>query len=131
MTMIEVKDLKKSFGPKQVLRGVSASVADGEVLSIIGGSGSGKSTFIKCVMRLISPDSGSIIVHGKETIRYQSEYELIESLTRTIPSMSSSLPMAYPTRSPARLWDLERVRMTSRFGCSWIRETAGSQPKAT
>ena len=76
--MIEVRDLKKSFGPKQVLRGVSASVADGEVLSIIGGSGSGKSTFIKCVMRLISPDSGSIIVHGRETIRYQSEYELAQ-----------------------------------------------------
>ncbi|NLO91151.1 MAG: ATP-binding cassette domain-containing protein [Elusimicrobia bacterium] len=76
--MIEVTGLKKSFGPKQVLRGVSASVEDGKVLSIIGGSGSGKSTFIKCVMRLHQPDAGSIKVHGRETIGYRSEVELAD-----------------------------------------------------
>ena len=76
--MIEVKNLTKSFGAKQVLKGVSASVKDGEVLSIIGGSGSGKSTFIKCVMRLHRPDSGSIMVHGRETINYNTEYDLAQ-----------------------------------------------------
>ncbi|HOX23049.1 MAG TPA: ABC transporter ATP-binding protein [Elusimicrobiales bacterium] len=74
--MIEVKGLKKSFGPKQVLKGVSAKLSDGEVLSIIGGSGSGKSTFIKCVVRLLQPDAGSIIVNGRETANYKTEYEL-------------------------------------------------------
>lgn len=64
--MIEIKNLKKSFGPKQVLKNVNLKIEEGKVTSIMGGSGSGKSTLIKCMMRLIKADSGQILVDGKD-----------------------------------------------------------------
>lgn len=65
---IELKDVKKSFGPKEVLRGASLSVPKGKSLVVIGGSGSGKSVMLKSILGIIRPDSGSILVDGKETI---------------------------------------------------------------
>lgn len=69
---IMMRDVKKSFGDKKVLDGVSLTVAPGESLVIIGGSGSGKSVTIKSILGLIKPDSGSIMIDGKETTRYSS-----------------------------------------------------------
>lgn len=66
---IELKGLAKRFGPKIVLDGVDLSVAPGESLVIIGGSGSGKSVTIKCILGLITPDKGSIKVDGEEVTR--------------------------------------------------------------
>lgn len=62
MAILEVKDLKKNFGKTQVLKGVSFTVEEGEVLSIIGSSGSGKTTILRCVNQLETPDSGYISV---------------------------------------------------------------------
>jgi polar amino acid transport system ATP-binding protein len=62
--MIEVDDVRKSFGTLQVLRGVSLTVERGEVVSIIGGSGSGKSTMLMCINGLEPIDSGRITVDG-------------------------------------------------------------------
>jgi polar amino acid transport system ATP-binding protein len=62
--MIEVDDVRKSFGTLQVLRGVSLTVERGEVVSIIGGSGSGKSTMLMCINGLEPIDSGRIAVDG-------------------------------------------------------------------
>ncbi len=67
--MIEVKDLHKAFGPKAVLDGVNLSVAKGESMVIIGGSGTGKSVLIKCIIGLIKPDSGLIMVDGKDATK--------------------------------------------------------------
>ena len=67
--MIEVKDLHKAFGPKVVLDGVNLSVAKGESMVIIGGSGTGKSVLIKCIIGLIKPDSGLILVDGKDATK--------------------------------------------------------------
>ncbi len=64
--MIEMQDIHKSFGPKDVLRGVNLTVATGESMVIIGGSGSGKSVTIKCILGLIHPDSGRILLDGKD-----------------------------------------------------------------
>jgi phospholipid/cholesterol/gamma-HCH transport system ATP-binding protein len=64
---IAVSGLKKSFGDKRVLDGVEIAVAAGESLVIIGGSGTGKSVLIKCILGLMHPDSGSIRVDGVET----------------------------------------------------------------
>ena len=61
-----VNDLYKSFGDIQVLSGVSLSAQPGEVISILGSSGSGKSTILRCVNLLELPDSGQIIVKGEE-----------------------------------------------------------------
>jgi phospholipid/cholesterol/gamma-HCH transport system ATP-binding protein len=63
---IEVKDLKKSFGPKTVLDGVNLTVNPGESLVVIGGSGTGKSVLIKCILGLVTPDSGSIKIDGQD-----------------------------------------------------------------
>jgi phospholipid/cholesterol/gamma-HCH transport system ATP-binding protein len=65
---IAVSGLHKSFGAKRVLRGVDISVGVGESLVVIGGSGSGKSVLIKCILGLLRPDSGSILVDGQETV---------------------------------------------------------------
>ena len=64
--IIEVKDLKKSFGTLQVLKGINTEVQKGEVVVVIGPSGSGKSTFMRCLNLLETPTAGSIYVDGAE-----------------------------------------------------------------
>ena len=64
--IIEVKDLKKSFGTLQVLKGINTEVQKGEVIVVIGPSGSGKSTFLRCLNLLETPTAGSIYVDGAE-----------------------------------------------------------------
>jgi phospholipid/cholesterol/gamma-HCH transport system ATP-binding protein len=66
---IELKGVQKRFGSKVVLDGVDLSVEPGESLVIIGGSGSGKSVTLKCILGLIAPDKGSIKVDGREVTR--------------------------------------------------------------
>src|SRR3970040_2164276 len=63
--IIEIKDLKKSYGENHVLNGFSMVLYEGENLVIMGKSGSGKSVMIKCLIGLERPDSGSIMVMGK------------------------------------------------------------------
>jgi phospholipid/cholesterol/gamma-HCH transport system ATP-binding protein len=65
---ISVRGLKKSFGPKRVLGGIDIDCAAGESLVIIGGSGTGKSVLIKCILGLLRPDAGSIRIDGVETV---------------------------------------------------------------
>ena len=62
---IEMRQVQKSFGPKHVLRGVDLTIAQSESMVIIGGSGTGKSVTLKCVLGLIPPDSGEIQVDGE------------------------------------------------------------------
>ena len=64
--IIEVKDLKKSFGTLEVLKGINTEVQRGEVVVVIGPSGSGKSTFLRCLNLLETPTAGSIYVGGAE-----------------------------------------------------------------
>lgn len=61
---IELKDLHKAFGPKEVLRGFSAEAREGETLVILGGSGSGKSVTLKHIVGLLRPDHGEVWVDG-------------------------------------------------------------------
>ncbi|HNV11517.1 MAG TPA: amino acid ABC transporter ATP-binding protein [Propionibacteriaceae bacterium] len=62
--LIEVKDLHKSFGSLEVLKGINVTVGEGEVVTVIGPSGSGKSTFLRCLNKLEEPTSGTIIFEG-------------------------------------------------------------------
>ena len=62
--MIELREVHKSFGPVEVLRGITASVEKSEVVCIIGPSGSGKSTILRCINGLESYDAGAILVDG-------------------------------------------------------------------
>ncbi|HYX02208.1 MAG TPA: ATP-binding cassette domain-containing protein [Reyranella sp.] len=66
---ISLSGVHKSFGPKKVLQGIDLEVAQGESMVVIGGSGSGKSVLLKCILGLMRPDSGSIKIDGEETVR--------------------------------------------------------------
>ena len=65
MAMIEIKNLKKSFGSNEVLKGIDQEVEQHEVLCIIGPSGSGKSTMLRCINHLEVPSSGEIYIDGE------------------------------------------------------------------
>ncbi|AWK87162.1 ABC transporter ATP-binding protein [Azospirillum thermophilum] len=69
---IALSNVYKQFGPKKVLNGIDLDVGKGESLVVIGGSGTGKSVMLKCILGLLSPDSGSIRVDGEETTRLRS-----------------------------------------------------------
>ncbi|UPK73678.1 amino acid ABC transporter ATP-binding protein [Nocardioidaceae bacterium SCSIO 66511] len=64
--VVEVTDLHKSFGDNHVLRGIDFSVRRGEVVCVIGASGSGKSTFLRCINLLEQPESGTVFVRGTD-----------------------------------------------------------------
>ncbi len=64
--MIEIKDIKKTFGENMVLKGISGKFEPGNTSLIIGGSGSGKTTLLKCMVGLHEPDEGSVIYDGRE-----------------------------------------------------------------
>lgn len=74
MAFLEVKNLTKSFGELQVLKGIDVAIEKGEVLSVIGSSGNGKTTFLRCLNNLETPDGGEIVVDG-ETIFPTTEKE--------------------------------------------------------
>ena len=65
---LELSGVTKSFGNKHILRGIDLSIPTGKSLVIIGGSGTGKSVTLKCVLGLLKPDSGSIKIDGQETV---------------------------------------------------------------
>lgn len=75
--MIKIVNLHKSFGTNKVLRGVDLEIQDGETLTIIGGSGSGKSVLIKHMIGLMQPNYGKVCVDGQDLTRL-SEDELFE-----------------------------------------------------
>mgnify|MGYP000131320743 CR=1 FL=1 len=64
--ILEINHLKKSFGANQVLKDISLTVHKGEVISIIGSSGSGKSTFLRSINLLEEPTGGEILFHGSD-----------------------------------------------------------------
>ena len=68
---LEVRNLHKHFGSHEVLKGINLTAHKGDVISIIGSSGSGKSTFLRCINLLETPSSGDVLVHG-ELIRMKS-----------------------------------------------------------
>ena len=68
--MVEVHDLTKRFGDLQVLRGVTLKVRPGEVLVIVGPSGGGKSTLLRCLSHLETPESGEIVIGGRKVGRH-------------------------------------------------------------
>ena len=74
MSVLEVKNIKKSFGKTKVLKDVSFSLQKGQVLAIIGSSGSGKTTLLRCLNFLETPDDGQIIVDGKTLFSAGTKY---------------------------------------------------------
>ena len=67
--MIELQGVHKAFGSNRVLRGVDLSIASGTSMVIIGGSGTGKSVLLKCILGLVQPDSGTIRLDGEDVTK--------------------------------------------------------------
>jgi polar amino acid transport system ATP-binding protein len=75
--MIDIEGLHKSFGSLEVLRGIDLSVAEREVVCVIGPSGSGKSTLLRCVNRLEEPTAGRVVVDGVEVTAPKVDIDLV------------------------------------------------------
>lgn len=113
--MITISDLHKSFGNKQILRGVNLTIDDGLTTVIFGLSGGGKSTIIKHIAGLLKPDAGSILIDGTD-VATVSEKELFE-LRRKIgflfqsgalfDSMNVFENVAFPLREHTRMSESE------------------------
>ena len=89
---VKMTDVHKAFGKKVVLDGVTLEVKKGESLVIIGGSGTGKSVTIKCIQGLLIPDSGSILIDGKEIVGLNGrEMEKINAQTNTNAYFKNSI----------------------------------------
>jgi phospholipid/cholesterol/gamma-HCH transport system ATP-binding protein len=67
---IQLRGVTKAFGAKQVLRGIDLDVAAGESMVVIGGSGTGKSVLLKCILGLMRPEGGSVRIDGEETVGF-------------------------------------------------------------
>ena len=77
---ISVVDLHKRFGDLEVLKGVSLRAREGDVIAIIGGSGSGKSTFLRCINMLELPTSGAVTIHGETIGQIPADRRQIERI---------------------------------------------------
>ena len=73
---IQIRNLKKAFGSKIVLDGIDLDIQSGESFVVIGGSGTGKSVLIKCILGLISPDSGQILIDGQDVTHVPAKKRL-------------------------------------------------------
>lgn len=71
--MIELRGVHKAFGQNKVLRGVNLTIPKGESMVIIGGSGTGKSVALKCVLGLVRPDSGTILLEGEDVAKAERD----------------------------------------------------------
>ena len=87
---IELVDVYKSFGAKEVLKGFTLDVREGETLSVIGGSGSGKSVALKHIVGLLSPDGGDVRVDDIDVVGLPQQ-DLYE-LRRRCCELSSAVP---------------------------------------
>ena len=76
-TIIHIANLKKSYGTFDVLRDINIDVHKGEVISIIGPSGTGKSTFLRCLNLLETPTSGSILIDGQDILSSQADVPML------------------------------------------------------
>lgn len=86
MSMLIAKNIYKSFGKLEVIKGIDVEVKQGEVVAIIGPSGSGKSTFLRCLNKLEKVDNGTIIVDG-ETVCENGVYKSDKELRSTLKKM--------------------------------------------
>lgn len=117
-SFIELRDLYKRFGSNQVLRGVDLAISPGQIFSILGGSGSGKSVMLKHMVGLLRPDRGRVLVEGRD-VTALTERQWVELRTRVgyvfqgaalFDSLSACENVAYPLREHMRSWSEQKLR---------------------
>jgi phospholipid/cholesterol/gamma-HCH transport system ATP-binding protein len=113
---VVVKGLRKSFGEQQVLKGIDLSVNKGEILAVLGKSGTGKSVLLRLLIGLEKPDAGSICIRGQETTNLQMD-QLNEMRLKVgflfqegalYDSLTIAENVAFPLRRHSKLSDSDR-----------------------
>ena len=95
MAVFEVKDLRKSFAGKEVLKGISFSVEEGEVVAVIGPSGGGKTTLLRCINQLERIDSGNISVNGMDMIAAVEDGKAVYADKETLRKITLSIGLVF------------------------------------
>jgi phospholipid/cholesterol/gamma-HCH transport system ATP-binding protein len=115
---LSVKNLHKSFGEKQVHRGVSFDLRENEILGLFGGSGTGKSVILRSIIGLETPDAGEILFEGRDLLQL-SERELFPVRTKIsyvfqngalFDSLTVEENLAYPLQAHTKLSDEETLK---------------------
>ena len=93
---LRVENIRKSFGGHEVLKGISMSAAKGDVVAILGASGSGKSTFLRCINMLEQPHGGKILLNGEELKLVANKDGALKAVdTKQLQRMRSRLSMVF------------------------------------
>ncbi|HEY4192079.1 MAG TPA: ATP-binding cassette domain-containing protein [Mesorhizobium sp.] len=95
VTRLSVRDIRKSFGTHEVLRGISLEAKDGDVISVLGSSGSGKSTFLRCINLLEIADAGEIWVDGEQIRMAQKAGRNRPASQKQVDHIRSELGMVF------------------------------------
>ena len=95
MAVFEVKDLRKSFAGKEVLKGISFSVEEGEVVAVIGPSGGGKTTLLRCINQLERIDSGNISVNGMDMVAAVEDGKAVYADKETLRKITLSIGLVF------------------------------------
>jgi phospholipid/cholesterol/gamma-HCH transport system ATP-binding protein len=119
--MIEVRELKKSFGPQPILDSVSFGIEKGESLVIIGRSGGGKSVLLKHIIGLLRPDAGQVVIDGedithlneRELIRVRSKFGMVFQGAALFDSMSVAENVSFALRREKKFSEPEISRKVS------------------
>jgi len=115
--MIGIRGIKKSFGENEVLDGLDLEIRDGETLTIIGGSGCGKSVLLKCMIGLLRPDSGSVEIDGKDITQLKE---------KQLAAVQAKFGMLF---QGAALFDSLTVAENVAFGLRYLRDLPDSEIK--
>lgn len=92
---LDLQDIHKSYGSLEVLKGVSLTAYDGDVISILGSSGSGKSTFLRCINLLENPTQGRIVMGQEELILKPYKGELVAKSSKQLESFRSQIGFVF------------------------------------
>ncbi|MDB6026822.1 MAG: transporter related-protein [Verrucomicrobiales bacterium] len=119
--MIEVRDLKKSFGSHRVLDGVNLKIEKGESVVIIGASGGGKSVLLKHLIGLTQPDEGDVLIEGqniahmneRDLIRVRTKFGMLFQMAALFDSMTVAENISFPLRREKKLTEREITERVS------------------
>ena len=142
--ILEIKHLKKSYGQNEVLKDISLIVHKGEVISIIGSSGSGKSTFLRSINLLETPTDGQILYHGQNVLekgydltQYREKlgmvfqsfnlFENLNVLENTIVAQTTVLKRERTEAEKIAKENLEKVGMGERYWQAKPKQLSGGQ----
>ncbi|RLB08206.1 MAG: ABC transporter ATP-binding protein [Deltaproteobacteria bacterium] len=94
--MLRVKNLSFQYGKREILKGINLELEKGQLLSVVGPNGVGKTTLLKCVLHILQPTEGDVTVEGKDTARISS---------RERAKHLAYVPQAYPFKFPMSVFD--------------------------